>query len=200
MKNDPVARLAEHYQTGIGLLNNELKAAHDEATEAAAIQRERAWTAVLEEIAKPFGSAFVGRLVPNVGAIEQHELRIVEDAPPPRSFDHAMALVTLATRLHRINAKLDQLEGTAPMHSPARPRGRPKSDKPLAKRGEDWAAEMQRERRRQPKPTYREVAEKIALREQKQGRVYATETIEREAREVRRKRGTAGQRKSIPRR
>ena len=158
MAADPVARLGEHHAAGVAILNNELKRAHDATSDTAAIEREIAWTAALEDIAQPFGPAFVWQLVPFVGEMEIGELGLIreylEDAGvgvgveiEPRSVEHAMSLATLATRLHRINAKLKQLDaGVVSVDAPPtkKGRGRPVRDKWSQRNGE-WAALIYRQ-------------------------------------------------------
>ena len=155
MSTNPVARLGAHHAAGVAILNNELKHAHDADSETAAIEHEIAWTAALGDIAQSFGPAFVWRLVPYVGEPEEDELGLIAEyleddggyvAIEPCSVEHAMSLATLATRLHRINVKLKQLDaGVVSVDAPPtkKGRGRPAGGKaPWAERIVEYAARI----------------------------------------------------------
>lgn len=154
MAEDPITRLGAHHAAGVAILNNELKRAQDDASEAASIEHEIAWTADLEAVAQPFGAAFVWQLVPYVGEMEPDELGLIEEyledesgrvEIEPRSVEHAMSLATLATRLHRIKVKRKELDaGLVSADAPPtkKSRGRPPRDKSWKVRADEWAVDV----------------------------------------------------------
>lgn len=184
--DEEIQRLVDHRKTGFAILHNELKTVDTDASEAEAIRHEIEWVATALEIAPPFGPAFVASLEP-IGEIKnktgEEETRLLWDVPVSvaRNNDHFWSLVTLAVRLHRIEAKLEEIDRAWQPSAPPKKQGRPPGGVSQAENAVAWAAEIRNRPKGMPK---RDVAREIAKREERE-----LATVEREARRAEEKRG-----------